>query len=619
MRSALMIILRLILKLMFRHIRFSRFCTLAQSLLWGIALSTLSPVLSTSAQPFLDTQQHWAGTCIERLATENRLNGYPDGSFRPGNRLTRAEFAVLMLNSFPGVRIQTTAVPQFTDVPSQHWANRAIQTAYQKRIFVGYPDNTFRPDRPIVRLEALAILATLIPTGYRDRERGLAVPPAPDATLKAVLQDAAQIPGWAENAIAAAAAGFLMVDYPKGQRLRPQAASSRADVAAFLCQAFGWDGLVPMSAVAGNQHFDLLPELETLQRARANGQSGWFDTKRQLAIIAASPSGWTIIGLDRPAEDRVGASFKNSNGEVKRGYFDGEGRLAVAPQFETAGPFSEGLAPVSQNGRYGYVDPTGTLVVPLQFEAAQLFSEGLAAVRLKSQWGFIDRTGTWKIQPQPYTVSPFAEGLARIEIPGESVRQRQYGFIDRTGQYAIAPTLHRASSFSEGLAAASAYGENRSERRYGYIDKTGTWVIQGLSRLGGDFSEGLAAVQRRLESAQSRQMSILGDGYIDRTGQWMVPPQRFLEMFGDRPKTLGPFTGGFASISIDKKIGFIDRQGRIVVPLKFSDLREISHDYAQVNYGGIWVDYVGGYDGSASPILETRLESGRWGYIKLPQ
>ena len=135
--------------------------------------------------------------------------------------------------------------------------------------------------------------------------------------------------------------------------------------------------------------------------------------------------------------------------------------------------------------------------------------------------------------------------------------------------------------------------------------------------MGGDFAEGLAAVQRRLDPAKPGQMSVLGDGYIDRTGQWIVPPQRFLEILGDRPKTLGAFNHGFASISIDKKIGFIDRQGKIVVPLKFSDLREIAHGYAQVNYGGIWVDYIGGYDGSASPILETRLESGRWGYIKL--
>ncbi len=610
------------LTLLLRQVRLAGFSStvarkLLLPLLGGMAGSASLPTLPAPAQTFNDTQQHWATPCIERLAAENRLNGYPDGSFRPDRQLTRAEFAVLMLNSFPDVRKQTTVVPQFSDVPSQHWAHRAIQTAYQKRIFVGYPDNTFRPNRPIVRVEALAILATLIPTGYRDRERGLAVPSAPDSVLRGFLNDAAQTPDWSQGAIAAAASGFLIVDYPDGQRLRPQIPSRRADIAAFLCQAFRWDGLVPLTAVVGHQHFTVSPELETLERARANGQAGWFDPQRQRAIVASPPAGWRIAGLDRPAENRVGALLQNSAGAFKQGYFDRAGRLAIAPQFETGGPFSEGLAAVSQNGQYGYIDSTGTWVVPLQFEAAQPFSEGLAAVKLNAQWGFIDRTGAWKIPPQPYAVSPFAEGLARIEVRGKTARQRQYGFIDRTGQLAIAPTLHGASSFSEGLAAASTYDESRFEIRYGYLDKTGTWVIQGLSRMGGNFSEGFAAVQRHLAPVESGKTNAVGDGYIDRTGQWRIPPQRFLTLTGNRPKTLGAFIDGIASISSDQKIGFIDRQGKLVIPLKFSAIRDRSHGYAQVNYGGIWVDYIGGYDGSASPVLETRLESGRWGYVKL--
>lgn len=583
----------------------------------GLAVVGLSPTAPAMAQTFRDTPQHWANACIERLAAERKLNGYPDGSFRPENPVTRAEFAVLMLNSFPTVSQQTRVAPQFRDVSSQHWAYRAIQMAYQTQIFVGYPDNTFRPDQPITRVEALAILSTLIPNAYSSQERGLAIPPAPEGVLRGFLQDAAQTPPWAQKAIAAAASGFLIVDYPHGQRLRPQAASSRADVAAFLCQAFWWDGLVPMSAVAGNQHFVRSSELERLQRARADSQPAWFDAQRRITVFAQVPSGWGVAGLNQLAEGRVGALFQTSAGDSQYGYFDQEGKLAIAPQFETAGNFSEGLAPVSQSGKYGFIDLTGRLVIPLTFDAAQPFSEGLAAVRVGTQWGFIDRTGAWVIPPQPYAVLPFSDGLARIEVPDDSLWRRHYGFIDRTGQQVIAPTLTEANSFSEGLAAVSLYDEGGLEFRYGYINKTGTWVIQNLSRMGGDFADGLAPVQRRLDLVNANQTYPFGDGYIDQTGQWVIPPQHFRAISGDQPVTLGTFTEGFASISVAQKIGFINRQGEIVVPLKFSALLDISDGYAQVNYGGIWVNYVSGYDSSANPVIETRLENGRWGYIQL--
>ncbi|MGD1857658.1 MAG: WG repeat-containing protein [Leptolyngbyaceae cyanobacterium] len=577
-----------------------------------ISLSVaLMSSLPATAQTFADTQQHWGNSCIERLATENRLNGYPDGSFRPNNRLTRAEFAVLMLNSFPDVQAQTTEVPRFTDVSDQHWAKDAIATAYQKRIFVGYPDNTFRPDQPIARVEALAILSTLIPTNYPDRPRGLAIPEDPDTVLTGFLQDAAQTPSWAKNQIAAAAAGFLIVDYPSGQQLRPQVASSRADIAAFLCQSFGWDGLVPIAAVTGNQHFELSPELEKLQRAKTNGQHGWFDPQREMTIIATAPPDWTITDLSQPSENRVVASFQSSEGRSQQGYLDENGGVAISPQFDTATQFSEGFAAVANSGQYGYINPMGNLVIPLQFEAAQPFHEGLAAVRVNNQWGFIDSTGTWVIEPQFSAVSPFSEGLARIEVLGESRWQRQYGYIDRTGQQVIAPTFDIASSFSEGLAAVGTY--DTTDQRYGYIDPTGTWVIQGLSQLGGDFAEGVAAIQQQSDQANQYQ-----NGYIDRSGQWIISPQRLLETVGEQPIELGEFINGVASLRVGDYFGFLDRQGNVVVSPKFSVIRESSHGYAEVNYGSIWVDYVGGYDGSASPIIETRLESGRWGYVRLP-
>ncbi|NJN30630.1 MAG: WG repeat-containing protein [Synechococcales cyanobacterium RM1_1_8] len=61
----------------------------------------------------------------------------------------------------------------------------------------------------------------------------------------------------------------------------------------------------------------------------------------------------------------------------------------------------------------------------------------------------------------------------------------------------------------------------------------------------------------------------------------------------------------------------INRQGKLVAPPIFSQIDSIENGYAYVNYGGQMVTYIGGYNGTATPILEQAFRGGRWGYIKL--
>ncbi|MGM0456782.1 MAG: WG repeat-containing protein [Cyanobacteriota bacterium] len=578
----------------------------------SVGLTLLNRPDAAAGQSFRDTSDHWGGDCISQLAAENALNGYPDGSFRPNHPVTRAEFAVLMLNSFPDVRPRYQDEPEFRDLSTDHWAYSSIQTAYRKGIFVGYPDQTFRADQSITRIEALAILSTLIrrPDHQRYRERGLAIPPNPQQVLAEMVQDAQETPDWAQEAAAAAAASFLIVDYPNGRHLRPQAASTRAEIAAFLCQSRDWHGLVPLAAVAGNQHFSGHPGLAIVQEATIRGQAAWFDRQRERVVRPVPPAGWQVQELGDLAEDRVAALFEDESGTRRWGYFDHEGQLAIAPEFSSAAEFSEGLAAISQQDQYGFIDATGQLVIPAQFEAVQPFHDGRAAVRVQGQWGFIDRSGEEVIAPQFVAVSPFSEGLARIEARPSG--KSHYGFIDRSGQAVIAAGFKEARSFSEGLAAVCVEIPETGRERCGYINPQGDWVIEGTLGIGGDFSSGVAAI-RRLERGSHVEF-----GYSDRNGDWEITSESLTQELGGVARDLGTFVDGFASLRVGENAGVIDRQGRLVVPLKFSAIGEMAQGYARVHYGGVWVSYVGGYDHSAMPFYETNLESGRWGYIKLP-
>jgi len=138
--------------------------------------------------------------------------------------------------------------------------------------------------------------------------------------------------------------------------------------------------------------------------------------------------------------------FYHVGGGGRYGYINTDGKYAINPQFEDAGAFSGGLAPVRMGGHWGFVDKTGIVVINPQFERAQQFSEGLAGIRAGGKWGFVDRTGKMTINSQFDDVGRFGKGLAPVR------QGKHWGYIDPAGKFVINPQFDEAGAFSEGLA-----------------------------------------------------------------------------------------------------------------------------------------------------------------------
>lgn len=140
----------------------------------------------------------------------------------------------------------------------------------------------------------------------------------------------------------------------------------------------------------------------------------------------------------------------------KTGFMDRAGKLVIEPQFEDAEDFAGGLAPVklrseettwcprdesgSRKGftmKWGYVDKTGKFVIPPQFESAAPFSEGVAAIQQCDEAFFIDATGKKVISGDFRYASSFAGGLSRVDVTTKS--GLLWGYIDKRGKMVWGP------------------------------------------------------------------------------------------------------------------------------------------------------------------------------------
>lgn len=96
----------------------------------------------------------WSSKHIATLARGRILEGYPDGTFRPGNFITRAELATIAAR-FDELSFLEENV--FPDVEG-HWAEKYINSAAAKGWVEGYPDGTFKPDDYITRAEFVTLV-----------------------------------------------------------------------------------------------------------------------------------------------------------------------------------------------------------------------------------------------------------------------------------------------------------------------------------------------------------------------------------------------------------------------------------------------------------------------------
>ena len=110
---------------------------------------------STQSNSLSDvTRGQWFNHAVSTLSSMGIVKGHNDGTFAPNAPITRAEFAAIAAR-FDDKNTDTSS--KFTDIAS-HWAKNEIGIAANKGWINGYPDGTFRPNQYITRAEAMMLV-----------------------------------------------------------------------------------------------------------------------------------------------------------------------------------------------------------------------------------------------------------------------------------------------------------------------------------------------------------------------------------------------------------------------------------------------------------------------------
>ena len=194
------------------------------SLLVGLVITT-----PAFAYPDVDST-HWAAKQIEELTEKGVIVGYPDGTFKPDENVSRAEFASMAIKAL-GQEHTTVAQPvTFTDIDTSFWAYDAIQKAlYFDLISCPPQGEPFRPDDTVTRAESISVAVNALTTEQISDMKAKEV-------LSKKYADLNEVPEWFVIPAGKAEILNMLVVIPSEDKAKIEAdrPATRAEVTAIL-------------------------------------------------------------------------------------------------------------------------------------------------------------------------------------------------------------------------------------------------------------------------------------------------------------------------------------------------------------------------------------------------
>ena len=244
-----------------------------------------------------------------------------------------------------------------------------------------------------------------------------------------------------------------------------------------------------------------------------------------------------------PVQENGNWGFEDDNGERICDYI-----------YEDIKPYNEyGLAAVKRDGKWGFIDANGKEVIPCQYEDVGLFgSSGLAAFCKNGKWGYMDISGKVIVKAKYEDAGEFsANGLAAVKKDGK------WGWINESGKVVVEPIYEMVSGFDQkGLAVVT-------------LDGVQTWINES----GAELSKG----EKNLILSQDE------DGYaiVKKGKKYVVEDFQGNTLLKGKYDSIEkiPCWPNLYKVSKKGKYGCIDKDGNVVLELKYDDFTYYDQDH----------------------------------------
>lgn len=176
------------------------------------------------------SDSHWAAPQIKLLSEQGVIVGYPDGTFKPDDNVTRAEFASMAIKALGQEHTRVIQPVEFKDITHDYWAYDAIQKAlYFDLVSAPKSGELFRPDDSVSRAESLSVAVNALTTEQISVQKAKEV-------LERAYTDAHTIPEWFIIPAGKAEILGMVVVMPSADKAKMEAErpATRAEVAAIL-------------------------------------------------------------------------------------------------------------------------------------------------------------------------------------------------------------------------------------------------------------------------------------------------------------------------------------------------------------------------------------------------
>jgi uncharacterized repeat protein (TIGR02543 family) len=191
------------------------------------SLTNSTYALVWNPKSFQDAAFHWAKEAVNDMGSRLIVSGVGDDTFKPGQDITRAEFAAIIVRGL-GLKLET-GTTIFNDVNDSDWYSKSIRTAYSHNLISGFEDGSFRPVNKITREQVMVMIARAMEiTGLNVKLQAFDT----DRTLQP-FADANQVSDWAKGRWAEVLQAALVYGRSSTQ-LAPQQFITRAEAAVII-------------------------------------------------------------------------------------------------------------------------------------------------------------------------------------------------------------------------------------------------------------------------------------------------------------------------------------------------------------------------------------------------